>query len=213
MNNTYKKALERTLEGRPIAYHAIIAKASGSVKLGVLWSQINYWKDKGKDPDGWIYKTKEELFEETGLSRREQETARKIGTKLGIIEEKLAGTPPTMHYRVNVEATAELIDAYVKKETHKDLFPEKNEFSWEKKLKSLRESSRQDMNILGFFFERKGITFENQGEFQVALKRHLRAARDLVPFSDEKIKKAMEKAEKNLPGEWTLETIIKLITK
>ena len=60
---------------RPIAYNPIVAKAFGSVKLGILWSQIYYWTDKTKDPDGWIYKTQNEVFDETGLSRREQETA------------------------------------------------------------------------------------------------------------------------------------------
>jgi len=99
---------------RPIAYNPIVAKAFGSVKLGILWSQIYYWTDKTKDPDGWIYKTQNEVFDETGLSRREQETARKIGEKLGVLESEVKGTPPKVNYRINIGKTIELIDEYIK---------------------------------------------------------------------------------------------------
>lgn len=98
---------------RPIAYQPTIAKAFGSVKLAILWSQLYYWSDKSKDPYGWIYKTRDELYEETGLKRREQETARTLGKKLGIIEEKKAGSPPVIHFRVDIEKTAEVLEEYM----------------------------------------------------------------------------------------------------
>jgi len=100
---------------RPVAYIAGIARAVESVKLGILLSQLIYWKDKTNDPDGWIYKTQNDIFEETALGRREQETARKIGRDLGILEEKLAGNPATLHFRVNLERLAEVLNEYEKK--------------------------------------------------------------------------------------------------
>lgn len=98
---------------RPIAYHSVVAKAFGSAKYAIFWSQLYYWHDKGSDPEGWIKKDQAEWFDETGLSRREQETARKIGRDLGLHEERLAGNPATMTYRINLEKSFEAIAAYI----------------------------------------------------------------------------------------------------
>lgn len=98
---------------RPIAYQPIVAKAFGSVKLGIFWSQLYYWNDRTKDDEGWIYKTQAEIYEETGLSRREQETARKIGRQLGVLEEKIAKHPATVHFRIDAEKAGEIIEKFV----------------------------------------------------------------------------------------------------
>lgn len=100
---------------RPIAYHPIVAKAFGSVNLGILWSQLFYWSDKTRDADGWIYKTQKDLYDETALSRREQDTARKIGKELGVLEEKLAGNPATLHFRVNLDMAIETVEKFLEK--------------------------------------------------------------------------------------------------
>ena len=99
---------------RPIAYNPIVAKAFGSVKLGILWSQIYYWSDKTNDPNGWIYKTQDEIFDETGLSRKEQETARKLGGKLGILQSEVRGVPPKVNFRIDIDKTIELLEDYSK---------------------------------------------------------------------------------------------------
>ena len=100
---------------RPIAYQPIIAKAFKSVKLGIFWSQFYYWHDKGDDPDGWIYKTQSEIYDETGLSRKEQETARKKGKELGVLEEKYIIEESKMFYRIDLEKTLEVIDIFLSK--------------------------------------------------------------------------------------------------
>lgn len=104
---------------RPIAYNPIVAKAFGSVKLGILWSQMYYWSDKTKDEAGWIYKTQNEVFEETGLSRKEQETARKLGNKLGVLESMVMGVPPKVNFRVDIDKTIKTIEVYMKKKGKK----------------------------------------------------------------------------------------------
>lgn len=110
---------------RPVAYHAILAKTFKSVKLALMLSQLYYWSDKTKDPDGWIYKTQAEMYGETGLTRKEQETARDHGRRLEVIDEKLCGSPPKLHYRVNLERTTELINEHLLKEDGRQtsLFP------------------------------------------------------------------------------------------
>jgi hypothetical protein len=105
------KAVLMEVLRRPIAYHVVFAEVSGGVTSGVFLSQLFYWADRGKDPDGWIYKTQDEWQEETGLSRREQETARKRLKRRGILEEKLAGMPARLHYRINLDHLIELVYA------------------------------------------------------------------------------------------------------
>lgn len=102
---------------RPIAYHAIVARAFGSVKVAVMWSQLYYWSDKTKDPNGWIYKSAQEMEEETGLTRRESDTARQVAMKLGVIDAEVRGTPPVMNYKVNMEKSIEVIRAYIESQT------------------------------------------------------------------------------------------------
>lgn len=138
---------------RPIAYQPIIAKAFGSVKLAVMWCQIYYWSDKTKDPEGWIYKSAEEMFEETGLSRREQETARKDGEGLGVLKSEPRGMPRTVHYKVNQERAVEVIEAYL------IMNPEKNKIFLEPKktfenfnIEWLRKIPDEDIKELAGYY-------------------------------------------------------------
>lgn len=105
------KAVLMEVLRRPIAYHVVFARISGGVTSGVFLSQLFYWADRGKDPNGWIYKTQDEWEEETGLTRWEQETARKRLKKRGILEEKRAGMPARLHYRLNLDRVIELVAA------------------------------------------------------------------------------------------------------
>ena len=98
---------------RPIAYQPILGKAFGSINLGILWSQLYYWRDKGSDQEGWIYKNQADIYDETGLSRREQETARKIGRQLRVLEERVSGQPPTVHFRIDEDRALEVINHYL----------------------------------------------------------------------------------------------------
>lgn len=79
----------------------------GSVKAGLFLSQLLYWADKSND--GWIFRTQEEIYEGTGLSRRKQEGARKILKKAGVLEEKRGGVPAKVGYRVNYQKLMEIL--------------------------------------------------------------------------------------------------------
>ena len=97
---------------RPIAYHVTVAKAFGSIQLAILWSQFYYWSDKTDDSDGWIYKTADDIYNETALKRRGQQTARVLGVELGVLEEERKGMPAKMHFRINMEKAIEIIEEY-----------------------------------------------------------------------------------------------------
>jgi hypothetical protein len=96
---------------RPIAYHPILAKVCGSVTAALFLSQIAYWSDKGHSSDGWIWKTREEMTDETGLSRREQESARRILSDLKILQQARRGVPARMWYQIDWDVLTNLIDA------------------------------------------------------------------------------------------------------
>lgn len=96
------KKLSYDLMRRPVAFHPVLARLFGGVNEALLWQQIYYWSDKGSLEDGWIYKTKEELEEETTLTRKQQDLARKNLEALGVLSVELrkTGDAPTLHYKV-----------------------------------------------------------------------------------------------------------------
>lgn len=103
-----KRALMEVLSS-PIAYYVTFARVSGGVTAGVFLSQLFYWTGRGKNPQGWIWKTADEFEAETGLTRAEQETARRNLKARGFIEERLAGVPATLHFRVQLEIIMEAV--------------------------------------------------------------------------------------------------------
>ena len=89
------------LLGRPIAFYPTLGLACGGLAPGVFLCQLTYWHGKQRDPDGWIRKSWPELETETGMSRQEQRTARTTLRRLGIVQERVRGVPPTTEYRLD----------------------------------------------------------------------------------------------------------------
>ena len=95
---------------RIIAFNTAFARISGSVTAGLFLSQLLYWTPRGNDPDGWIYKTRAEWMEETFLTRRELDAARKFWAETGVIEETQdRGSDRTTSYRVNFAALSDVL--------------------------------------------------------------------------------------------------------
>lgn len=106
------KSIVKTLlnsNGNVIAYHPDLARVGGGITSGILLSQLLYWTGKGADADGWIFKKQTDWTKETALSRAEQETARRRLRERGLLEEKLAGIPSVVHYRIDLDKLAELL--------------------------------------------------------------------------------------------------------
>lgn len=94
---------------RPIAYNPVWKRITGSTVGAVFFSQVWYWTKRHREDDGWFWKTQKEWEEETGLTRSEQETARKHCKQVGILEEDLRGVPATMYYRANRSKVYDLL--------------------------------------------------------------------------------------------------------
>ncbi|MHB8576873.1 MAG: hypothetical protein ACYDCQ_16290 [Dehalococcoidia bacterium] len=117
VNGQLKALIEALLCDQPIAYHPLLARAVGSTTAAVLLSQFLYWTPRAGDPEGWFYKTRDAISDETALTRSEQETARARLLKLGIIAEQRRGVPGRMHFRVDMEGLAKRISTVQMAET------------------------------------------------------------------------------------------------
>jgi len=84
--------------GQPVAYYPKLAKITGSVLANLFLCQMYYWQGKQDDPTGWIYKTQADIEAETGLSRTEQETARRLLRQRGLVKERYSGLPRRLEF-------------------------------------------------------------------------------------------------------------------
>ena len=89
--------------GQAVAYYPNLTKKLGNVNASILLSQFIYWHDKTEHPLG-VYKTQSEIQAETGLSRKEQETGRKVLRELGLITETYRRTEHKLYFLFHPEA-------------------------------------------------------------------------------------------------------------
>jgi len=92
---------------RPIAFHRPFVAITGSVTAALFLSQALYWAKRCKEhEDGcsWFYKTQADWEEETGLTRYEQEGARKALRNLGVLKEKRVGLPAQLYFCIDLVA-------------------------------------------------------------------------------------------------------------
>lgn len=109
-----KVSVIKELLKRPIAYHGILAKAIRSVPAAVMVSQGLYWQGKAEDSGAaWFYVTAEDWYDQTGVTKEAQLTARKHLAKLGFWEERLFGMPARMHFQIDIDALVAVINQYL----------------------------------------------------------------------------------------------------
>ncbi|PTB17566.1 hypothetical protein C9I57_26830 [Trinickia symbiotica] len=97
---------------RPIAFGTRLARITGHPKDAMLLSQLVYWTRRGRDVEangGWVHKTREHWLLETGLSREEQENARRRLRNRKLLMEWRGGQPARLHYRLEVEAISDAV--------------------------------------------------------------------------------------------------------
>jgi len=86
-------------------------------------------------------------------------------------------------------------------------------FSLKAYFKRMEEDPRRAIQIIGHYFEKKNLKFDSVDEIRAGIKRHLRAANEVAKFSDDKIIKATEKAEREYGEKYTVDTILKMLTR
>lgn len=93
--------------GRPVAYYPKLRRITGSTNATIFICQFIYWTGKESAGDGWIYKTSDEIEDETGLSYKEQTNAREKLLAAGLLSERYARLEHQMYFKVNLEALNE----------------------------------------------------------------------------------------------------------
>ncbi len=111
LSNERRKALAEEFQGmvgesprfrqkqQVVAYYPNLNRITGNINATLMLCQMLYWEGKGMEElEGWQWRTVEEWKEQTGLSRDQQQHARKVLVRKGLIEEDLRGFPKTVHY-------------------------------------------------------------------------------------------------------------------
>jgi hypothetical protein len=95
--------LIEAMNEQPIAFNKHYVFLGCGINGALMLSQLVYWTSRTKDSEGWIFKTHHEWTQETGLTRREQDTARATLKSLQFISEKKMGVPRRVYFRVERE--------------------------------------------------------------------------------------------------------------
>ena len=86
----------------PVTFHRWLVRVTGSVTAALMLSQAMAWTDVlVPEVEGWFCKCRSEWTEETGLTRWEQETARRVLRERALLEERVEGMPARLWFRVN----------------------------------------------------------------------------------------------------------------
>lgn len=89
--------------GNPVAYYPGLVKYLGSVNAVLFFCQILHHKGKELFPDLGVYKTAQEIEEETGLTSDEQRTARRKLRELGVLIETERRIEHRIYYRLDLD--------------------------------------------------------------------------------------------------------------
>ena len=100
------RELLKKLNQRPISYYPVYRQITGSTTAGILLSQLMYWFSK-KDK---IFKTDQELRDETLLTEKELKSAKANIKKLDFITVSREGLPAKTYYEIDWEKYAETLN-------------------------------------------------------------------------------------------------------
>ena len=91
-----------------VAFHVAYAKLPGSDPICALFlSQVAYWCGKSDDGVAWI--THQAMYDQTGISRKQQDRAAEYWSSVGVMEKFIKGIPPKIHYFIDYERLEKFI--------------------------------------------------------------------------------------------------------
>jgi hypothetical protein len=113
----HRQKVKDLLPNRTVGYSPDLARIVGGATIGLFLSQLLFLSDKGANPDGWVYKSEAEMGRETGLTKREQQTARRKLLSLGVIAIERRGFKFTYHFKVIWERLYQVIEKFQRGQT------------------------------------------------------------------------------------------------
>ena len=94
---------------RPIAFHRAFVSLGVGITGALMLSQSLYWSKRTGDNKGWFYKTQADWEDETGMTRSEQEKARRALKSIGVLHEIRKGIPAKLYFKVDIEKVESLL--------------------------------------------------------------------------------------------------------
>jgi hypothetical protein len=113
----HRQKVKDLLPNRTVGYSPDLARVVGGATTGLFLSQLLFLSDKGHDSNGWVYKSEAEMGRETGLSKREQQTARRKLLALGVIAIERRGFKFTYHFKIIWERLYKVIQHFQRTQT------------------------------------------------------------------------------------------------
>jgi hypothetical protein len=97
----------------PVSFHRCLVPITGGVTAALMLSQA-IWTTQTIAPaaNGWFSKSQDQWTDETGLTRWEQETARRALRSSGFVEERRVGMPAKLWFRVRPEVVWRALQAH-----------------------------------------------------------------------------------------------------
>jgi hypothetical protein len=114
---THRQKVKELLPNRTVGYSPDLARVVGGATIGLFLSQLLFLSDKGANPEGWVYKSEAEMGRETGLTKREQQTARRKLLSLGVIAIERRGFRFSYHFKVIWERLYQVIEKFQRGQT------------------------------------------------------------------------------------------------
>jgi hypothetical protein len=121
---THRQKVKDMLPNRVVGYSPDLARIVGGATTGLFLSQLLFLSDKGANIEGWVYKSEQEMGQETGLTKREQQTARRKLLALGVIAIMRGGWKNTYHFKVLWEKLYQVLAGF---QQAQNVATEKNE--------------------------------------------------------------------------------------
>ena len=98
----------------PVSFHRCLVPVAGGVTPALMLSQA-IWTSQALEHSagGWFMRSQAQWTQETGLSRWEQETARRALRRAGLLEERRLGMPSRLWFRVRADVLLQALRASV----------------------------------------------------------------------------------------------------
>ena len=106
----------------PITFHRCLVPVAGGVTAALMLSQAIWMTETlAQKTEGWFMCSQEQWTQETGLSRWEQETARRELRMAGLMQERLQGMPAKLWFRVCPQAVRSALQMVIDQRRIEDL--------------------------------------------------------------------------------------------
>lgn len=96
-----------------VPFHPVLAERFGhraALFIGVCLYWTKYGLKHAPQRGGWFHMSAKDMTAATTLSRHEQDTVRALLEDRGILEQRLAGRPAVLHYRLDLRSLATALD-------------------------------------------------------------------------------------------------------